>query len=236
MAYRNTDAPFADEPEFPDLAAVLDPSAPQDSSTARTTWPYNRYSRGMSQPLLVLRTEKSADAGNSAPDPTLQKLYSIARSMRLLAAPWIVPPPDSESFHIGAGITIPAQDGVFHSVVSFTVDPGRNGAMVQIANELVGAGFTDFSGDLIWQIVRNPGSGLATAERNYENIQASYGDVKNPGKISVIRIFEGDVVQLQVKNVNIIPAGQTIGGLFGGWFYPRTWDDQFDHEDESISW
>jgi hypothetical protein len=165
-------------------------------------------------------------------------LRQIARGIRLISAPWLVEPPDSESFHKGSGIVMPAISAtVFSVIASVTCPPGRNGVLNRIANVIVGGAFSDFSGDFVWQIRRNQ-SGNATdtmAERNYENITASYGLIIAPAQISGIRIFENDVIQLVGRN-NALPLGTSLGGLLGGYFYPRTWDDQFDRQDSSNSW
>jgi hypothetical protein len=185
-------------------------------------------------------------AGNGGPglldvvsllDDQRHAMRQIARTNRLLSAPWLIEPPDSESFHLAAGIVIPAISAlVFSTVVTITCPPGRNGVLNRIANEFVGSGFVDFSGAIVYQIIRNPGAGQTTAERNYQNITASLGRVQDPARISGIRIFENDVLSLVVRNASIVPGGEIIGGLLGGYFYPRTWDDQFDRQDASVSW
>jgi hypothetical protein len=155
----------------------------------------------------------------------------VLNTARLAAAPYLVPPPDAESFHVAAGISLPAvTPATFTTVVEVRVPPGRNGVLNRIANQFVGGGFVDFSGAIVWQIVRNPGPGLQTAERNYEKIIASLGSVANPAAISPIRIFENDVIQIVVNNNAIVVGMQTIGGLLGGYFYPRSYDDQFERD------
>lgn len=212
------------------------------SSIRASTWPYKRHADQSVPHNLLLRPPPFA-AGTD--DPTLAAINSVQnsidrleRTMRLLSAPWIIPPPDSESFHKADGITMPAQDGAFHIVVSITCPPGRNGVMNEIANVVVGGAWSDFDGNAIWQIVRNPPAGTAavSAERNYDKIKASYGLIINPAKISGIRLFENDVMNFVIKNVGLPVAGENVGALLGGWFYPRTWDDQFERQDQQISW
>lgn len=166
-------------------------------------------------------------------------VQQLNRTSSLIAAPWLTMPPDGESFHLAAGIGLPAISATaFATVVQIPVPEGRNGVLNRIGNVFVGGGFTDFSGDLVWQIVRNPGTGLQTAERNYENIVASLGSVANPGVVAPIRLFENDVIALVVRNAAIIVALQKVGGLLGGWFYPRTWDDAFERSQQAqdVSW
>jgi hypothetical protein len=213
------------------------------SSIEKTTWPYKRRADRSIQPNLVLRPPAAPAASD---DPTIDAINSVQsvmqqvqRSTRLIAAPWLIEPPDSESFHLGGGILIPAADGVYHTVVSITCPPGRNGVLNRIANVVVGGAWSDFSGAAIWQIVRNPSAGPNTggfAERNYQNVLASYGLIASPARISGIRIFENDIIQWVFQNVSLPVSGEEVGALLGGYFYPRTWDDQFEATDRSVAW
>lgn len=211
------------------------------SSIRASTWPYRRNAFRSLTPNLVLRPPVqpagSTDPTIAAIDQVQEVMQQVQRAVRLISAPWLIEPPDAESFHLAAGIAIPAVSAtVFSTVVTITCPPGRNGVLNRLANEFVGSGFVDFSGAIVYQLVRNPGSGITTAERNYENITASLGLVQNPAKISGIRIFENDVIALVVRNNSIVPGGELIGGLLGGYFYPRTWDDQFERQDQEVAW
>jgi hypothetical protein len=213
------------------------------SSIRASTWPYKRSADLAVTHNILLRPP---DAPAVSDDPLIGSvndlqnvMQQVQRSTRLISAPWLIEPPDSESFHLAGGIVIPAVDGFFHTVVSITCPPGRNGVLKEIANVVVGGAWSDFSGDAVWQIVRNPGAGNNTggfAERNYQNILASLGLINQPAKISGIRLFENDIVAFVIKNVALPIAGEEAGALLGGYFYPRTWDDQFDASDAPIAW
>lgn len=213
------------------------------SKITATTWPYKRNADKSVPHNILLRPPPSAAPSD---DPTIgaingvqDVMQQVQRSVRLISAPWLIEPPDSESFHLGGGITIPAQDGLFHTVVTFTCPVGRNGVIKRIANVVVGGAWSDFSGDAIWQIVKNPNAGNNTggfAERNYQDVEASYGLINQPTQISGIRIFENDVIAWVIKNVNLPVAGEKVGALLSGYFYPRTWDDQWDSRDASNAW
>ena len=131
-------------------------------------------------------------------------------------------PNDGQSFDFGGSIVIPAISATVFSVVfQFTVPQGKNGIIQRIANVIVGGSFEDFSGDLIWQIAQNltnPGGPLIAP--NYNDIEASFGAIAFPSEIAGIPIKENQVVALLVRNNAILPAGQLIGGRFGGFFYP----------------
>ncbi len=234
MAYdRNNTSPSAaaGQPNGTNAAA---------SSIRATTWPYQRSAdQGIPHNILLRPPDVSAPSD----DPTIaaisgvqQTMQQVQRSARLISAPWLIEPPDSESFHLAGGIIMPVQDGAFHTVVTITCPPGRNGVLNKIANVVVGGAWSDFSGDAIWQIVRNPGTAITTAERNYQNILASLGLIANPARISGIRIFENDVIAFVIKNVALPVSGEEVGALLGGYFYPRTWDDQFDASDAPVAW
>ena len=167
-----------------------------------------------------------------------QAIAAQNRFEALVAAPWLTMPPDGESFHNADGITLPAMDGAFHTILSITVPPGRNGVLNELANAFYGV-FTNFDGDLIWRLVRNPGASIVAAERNYERITAVLGLTEAPVNIAPIRIYENDVIALQIRNVNLPASGQVCGAVLGGWFYPRTWDDQFTNSQKhklNVSW
>src|SRR5579872_7503440 len=146
------------------------------SSIAHTTWPYHGLAdKAVTQQILLRPPAASAPSDDptlDAIDTTQGLLTQLDRSLRLISAPWLIEPPDAESFHQASGILMPAQDGNFHTVVQVVCPEGRNGVLNKIANVVVGGGWSDFSGDAVWQIVRNPGNGITAAERNYENILA----------------------------------------------------------------
>jgi hypothetical protein len=237
MAYdRNNTSPSAaaGQPNGTNAAA---------SSIRATTWPYQRWADQSVPPNILLRPPVAVPVSDDPLIGSIGDLQSVMqqvqRSTRLISAPWLIEPPDSESFHLAGGIVMPAVDGVFHTVVTIPCPPGRNGVLKGIANVVVGGAWSDFSGDAIWQIVRNPPAGPNTggfAERNYQNILASYGLINQPAKISGIRLFENDVIAFVIKNVALPVAGEEAGALLDGYFYPRTWDDQFDAQDASVAW
>jgi hypothetical protein len=237
MAYDKLDtgpSEASGQPNITDAAA---------SSIRGSTWPYKLHADRSMAPKLILRpppTEPvSTDPTIAAIQDTQSVLQQIQRATRLISAPWLIEPPDSESFRNTAGVALPAISAtVFTVVAQVTCPPGRNGVIKWIANVIVGGAWADFSGDAVWQIVRNPPAGVYTggnAERNYEKVLASLGLINNPSRISGIRIFENDVIQWVVRN-NALPTGVNAGALLSGYFYPRTWDDQFDASDNPVAW
>lgn len=237
MAY---DKIFADPSDAAGEPPVTDAAA---SSIRESTWPYGRRADVNLGPKILLRPPVSPGASDDPLIASIQDLsgvmQQVQRATRLISAPWLIEPPDSESFHFSAGITVPAISATnFTVVLAFTCPVGRNGVIKRIANVIVGGAWADFSGDAVWQIVRNPGAGVNTggfAERNYQSIQASLGLINQPTQISGIRIFENDVVQWVLRN-NALPTNIKAGALLSGYFYPRTWDDQFERQDHPVAW
>jgi hypothetical protein len=135
-------------------------------------------------------------------------------------------PNDGQSFDFGGSIPIPAETGpplVFSVVFQFTVPQGKNGIIQRVANVIVGGSFVDFDGTLTWQIALNINSANVSNSLiapNYNAIKASFGGIQLPSPIAGIPIKENQVVGLLVANSGILPAGQTIAGRFGGFFYP----------------
>lgn len=137
--------------------------------------------------------------------------------------PWIYPDENSIHFDQAGDIVIPAI-GVENSIITFQVPKGQNGVLKTIANALIGGGFTDGSGAIVWRILQN-----GQAVRGKENILNSLGSVANPSKIGgggFIRILENDLIVLSVLNVSLAPAGQIVAGRLSGWFYPKDQDPQ----------
>jgi hypothetical protein len=202
--------------------------------------PYRRFADQAGHSRLLLRPPDAPPASDDAEVSALGDIEAaiaqMTRTLRGVAAPWLAMPPDGESLHQAAGIPLPAVGAGFTPVLTIVVPNGRNGVINKIANTFVGGGFTDFSGNVVWQIQRNPNNAITAAERNYQQIQASLGSTTNPTSIAPIRIFENDVIVLAVSNIAVVVAGQEIGGLFGGWFYPRTWDDLFDQRTKELAW
>lgn len=115
-----------------------------------------------------------------------------------------------------AAVVLPAI-GTDVTVVSLQVPEGYHGVITGIANQFVGGGWTEGTGDLLWRIVAD-----GAAVRGYETILATLGTMSAPGDRSKnpIRIFENQLVELILNNVAVIVSAQALLGLFTGYFYP----------------
>lgn len=149
------------------------------------------------------------------PGPAVEQQDS-APQIRILQLPsHNFMPAKGTAFNRATYITIPAK-GDTAAVVTFVVPDGKNGVIDQIANNFVGGGFEDGSGAIVWRVMLDdiPAPGL-------EEMIASLGNPAAPSRTAPVRIFEGQTIELLVENINIIPAGQLIGGRLSGWFYPK---------------
>ena len=128
------------------------------------------------------------------------------------------PPADAVSFDPAAYVDLPAI-GATVTVLSFTVDDGYIAVLRTLGNVFVGAGWTEGSGALIWQLLDN-----GAVIRNYDNIVSSLGSVNQPGQLgggAGILVQEGHLVQLQVKNVSLAVGGASVGGRLSGWLFAK---------------
>ena len=78
-------------------------------------------------PKLILRpppTEPvSTDPTIAAIQDTQSVLQQIQRATRLISAPWLIEPPDSESFRNTAGVALPAISATVFTVVAQVTCP-----------------------------------------------------------------------------------------------------------------
>jgi hypothetical protein len=129
-------------------------------------------------------------------------------------------PAEGEDFEAHAYVALPAI-GASAVVVSLPIPDGRMAMVKRIANVFVGGGFQEGQGGVVWQILldgTDPNNPVVAPF--FDNIVASLGSVSAPSTIDGIRVKEGNLLQLIVKNVSIVLAGQFIGGRLGGYFYP----------------
>ena len=138
---------------------------------------------------------------------------AFANAVNVRPPAYLEMPADGIPFNEVNYITLPAI-AAEAAIVSFLVSPGMNGVIKWIGNNLVGAGFTDGSGSIVWQITID-----GQPVRNHEHIIGSLGSPASPSETAPIRLYENTTVQLTVTNVSIAVAGQLCGGRLSGWLY-----------------
>lgn len=137
--------------------------------------------------------------------------------------PWIYPPTNWENIDQDNYALLPAI-GSTVTIISYVVPPGRNGIINKVANNFVGGGWVEGTGDVIWRILVDgtPPPGATS----YDTIVASLGNPASPTGIAGFRIFENQVITLVAfnnpagPNGGVVVAGQRVGARFVGWNYP----------------
>lgn len=128
--------------------------------------------------------------------------------------PHLYQPTTGLPFNPSTYVTIPGI-GATAVILDFRVPNGMQGVINQMGNNFVGGGFVDGSGNLQWQLLVD-----SVPYPNFENIIASLGNPANPSLIGAVQLRERQHVQLVVKNVAVVTAGQLIGGRLSGYYYP----------------
>ena len=134
------------------------------------------------------------------------------------------PPEAAEPFAWNDAAVMPAK-GSSVAVVEFVVPPNRSGVIWRVGNgTALGGGiaqWTNGSGKLIWQVLRN-----GTPYKNMSDIRCIIGLVEQLGGLlsAPLRLRANDTIGLVVLNIDTPAAGQNLVGLLGGWYYPASQD------------
>lgn len=158
----------------------------------------------MPQAATILRRPPTVSAGSTADGASYPSL-----------PPWLYQPVSGLPFNPTSYVALPAI-GADATIVQYVVPAGQNGVIVQMGNNFVGGGFVDGSGSIIWRLLIDD-----APYPNFGAIIASLGNPAAPSYIGSVRLFEKQKVQLIVRNVSIVVAGQLVGGRLSGWSYPR---------------
>lgn len=162
-------------------------------------------------------------AGLGQPPTTRDVINSLPMPVDPNAQPgqlpiWLYPPVNWENIDQLAYVNLPAI-GATATIISFTVPIGRNGIINKVANNFVGGGWVEGSGDVVWRILVD--GGTPPGATSYDNILGSLGSPAQPVGISGFRIFENQVITVVAFNSAIVVAGQKVGARLLGYLYPR---------------
>ena len=142
-----------------------------------------------------------------------------------LGPPWIDPPAGHRDINNPGIIATPNNSSTDTVVQTYTVPPGWDGVITDIANFYTGPGFLLGSGYLVWRILRN-----GQAIKNFDAIQVAFGTYTQGGGLQThrlaagIRVFAGDILQYIVNHstASTLPiAGTNIITFLKGWIYPK---------------
>jgi len=153
---------------------------------------------------------------------TLETARRLGRRGRIpvqeISPPWVEKSAGSQPYmeQNTAGLTLPAL-GTEATVLTFTVPRRKNGLIDRIANQFIGGGWTEGSGDLVWRVEAD-----GVPIQGYHNMISSIGTMTNPADLgqSTLAIYENQVIRLVARNVAVPVAGQILLGMFRGRFYP----------------
>lgn len=129
--------------------------------------------------------------------------------------PWTFPTWDSLFFDRVGVVATPGL-GLTSTIVTFAMPAGYDGVVRWLSNVFLGAGFTDGSGNLIWQVLRD-----AQPVEDYENITAQLGTLPIPTD-TFIPVFENQIVSITITTVVLPGGGTSSGARLKGWRWPKS--------------
>jgi hypothetical protein len=168
--------------------------------------------------LLGFTSQRTGRAFNT-PRPTI----SSATPTSFSDYPWIFPPPGMTPLEIEGSLALPAV-GASGIVASYTVPPGQNGIIKRLAIEYDGSGWSQGDSSIYWSILQN-----GVPVPNYNKVIFSIGTVAEPSEIAGIRVYQNDLITVQISNVSLISPGAITNVRLTGWTYPLT-------EESSSAW
>jgi len=134
----------------------------------------------------------------------------------LAAFPWVFPPPNFQAFDFQGAIAHPAVGSGDQVILSFTVPPGHDGVIKRISCNFSGPGFVQGSGTLVWRILAN-----GAAIKGYDNILTELGNEQTPRPTDGILVYEGQLIQLVVSNINLNAGGTFDRGSLAGYYWSK---------------
>ncbi len=136
--------------------------------------------------------------------------------------PWILMPAQGRRFQVTNTIALPIIN-TNTTVLQMLVPVGWDGVINGIVNRIVGAGFIEGSGDVLWRIQSS-----RVYLRDYGQVTTSLGDLTNPCTLygGGQRIYSGQIITYLVNltaagAAHIDPNSLVLCSL-SGWTYPRS--------------
>lgn len=134
--------------------------------------------------------------------------------------PWVGwMPPGSQPFDVQGVIATPAIGAGATVILSLQVPSGMDGVIRRLSHNLLGPGFVQASGDVLWGITVDN-----APVKNYAAISTEFGSngVQGAGPRDTDGILakSGQVYRYTVTNVAYAAGGTQILATIGGYFYP----------------
>lgn len=129
--------------------------------------------------------------------------------------PWNFPTWDSKFFDRVEVIALPGL-GLTAQIVAFFMPAGFTGVVKWLSNIYLGGGFTDGSGNLIWQVLID-----GQPVEDYQAITAQLGTLPVPTE-TFIPVMENQTVSVTITTVVVPGGGASSGARLKGWRWPST--------------
>jgi hypothetical protein len=139
--------------------------------------------------------------------------------------PWLYPTADFLNLDKFGSIALPATNGIFNTILQFTVPPGRNGKITQlgidISSTLVG------DAPFIQAIVPPQVTfSISTDQKgyrfqDYEAFNFAPGAVSAPTPINGLMIKENQTIYVKIANLTLVVGAQFVAARVLGYLYAK---------------
>lgn len=141
----------------------------------------------------------------------------LRRLIIKLLPPWYYPPPNFQPFDQSGLLATPAVAAPAATVLTIKVPTGWRMVIRRLSHNIVGPGFVQGSGQLIWSLAIDN-----SPVKGYAQMLTEFGDVKTgPRLTDGILAQSAQILTYNVTNVGYIAAGTNIVVTVSGWFYPE---------------
>jgi hypothetical protein len=189
------------------------PGTPYPSQLHRPQQP--RVNTGNNNPANIAQDPSCPDTqADSQPGQLGMLAFLLRRLIDKLLPPWYYPPPNFQAFDVQAVLATPAT-GTTGTILTLTVPQGYSSAVRRISLNVIGPGFVQGSGSMIFSITVDN-----APYKNYAQILTEMGSFQNPRPTDGVLANSGQVYRVLVQNVSYSALGTNIVASLGGWFYP----------------
>jgi hypothetical protein len=166
-------------------------------------------------PTVLTQDPTCPDTQADANQGSLGQLsYLLRRLVDKLLPPWFYPPVGFQAFDQQSNVATPAI-GVSAVILQLLVPTGYDMVGRRISVNIVGPGFVQGSGSLIWSVTIDD-----VPVRNYAKILTEFGSVQQPRPTDGILARSAQLVKISVSNTAYTSLGTNVVASLGGWFYP----------------
>lgn len=166
-------------------------------------------------PTSIANDPSCPDTGADASNGALGLLASFLRQLFYrFFPPWVTPPPGSQFFDYQATVATNAI-GTTAVVLAIKVPTGMRFVGRRLSCNIIGPGFVQGSGSLIWSVQAND-----APIRGYAQILNEFGSPQIARPTDGILAESDQLVTIKVTNVGYAAAGTNVNASLAGWMYP----------------